>query len=318
MEVARTFTTDGGTRIVCRIRCLILASMSGLAAAFSVFAQQAPAQAPTPPEMFRPVVAQPGLGGLPLHAKVSVADNVVDSDTLAVVARPAAQVMALLGSARGWCEINLLQPNVKACAVEPSADGQRILIHVGTKYFQPVELTPLKKSFELRVERRESGYLAVRLWPEPERLAEGARPALIEVVALDGKRTGLRMRNHDPLSTGERLLSAGYFTTVGRDKVGFSTAGVDADGKPALVGGLVGGIERNIVRHFLAIETLLDANAYGAGLPLERRLSHWFALTERHARQLHELDWADYRDIKRREYAQSDELQKSIDAKGGK
>lgn len=318
MEVARTFTTDDGARIACRIRCLILAAMSGLAAAFPVFAQQVPAQAPTPPEMFRPVIAQPGLGGLPVHAKVSVADNVVDSDTLAVVARPAAQVMALLGSARGWCEIHLLQPNVKACAVEPIGDGQRILIHVGTKHFQPADLTPLKKRFELRVERRERGYLAVRLWPEPEKLAEGARPALIEVVALDGKRTGLRMRNHDPLSTGERLLSAGYFTTVGRDKVGFSAAGVDADGKPALVGGLVGGIERNIVRNFLAVETLLEEKVSGPGVPLERRLTHWFMLTERHARQLHEMELAEYLDIKRREYTQSAELQKSIDTKAGK
>lgn len=289
--------------------CAVLALLVALPAAGETVPEAAALR-----EQFRTVLARPGLGGLPIHAKVSVGDGVVDSDTLAVVSRPAEQVMALLGSARGWCEINLLQPNVKACVVEPSADGQRLLIHFGAKHFQPVELTPLKKRFELRVERREGGYMALRLWPEPEKLAEGARPALIEIVALDRNRSGLRMRNHDPLSTGERLLSAAYFATSGRDKVGFSTAGVDADGNPVPVGGLVGGIERNIVRHYLAIETLLEAKVSGAGVPLEQRLAHWFALTERHARQLHELDLAEYLDIKRREFAQSAELQERIDA----
>jgi hypothetical protein len=289
-----------------------LAALLALAAAWPAAAQEAPSTALR--DLFRPVVAQPGLAGLPIRAQVSVADHVVDCDILAVVAHPAPEVTALLGSARGWCEFLLLHPNVKACAEEPSGEGRRIAVHVGTRHFQPVELSRPQR-YDLRVERREAGSWAARLWPESAQLADGAAPALIEAVALDGGRTGLRLQYRESLGAGTRLLAAGYFATFGRDKVGFSTAGVDADGRPVLIGGLAGAIERNVVRHFLAIETLLAAQAAGAGMPLERRLAHWFALTERHARQLHELDWAEYLDIKQREFAQSAELQKSIDTR---
>lgn len=80
------------------------------------------------------------------------------------------------------------------------------------------------------------------------------------------------------------------------------------------VGGLAGAIERNVVRHFLAIETILETGEDGIALSSEQRLEHWHALTERHARQLRELDRAEYLDIKRREFAQSAELQKRLDA----
>jgi hypothetical protein len=146
------------------------------------------------------------LGRLPVHAQVSVADDVVDCDILAIVARPHAEVAALLETPRGWCEFLLLHPNVKACAAEPAADGRRIVLHFGSKHFQPVELSR-------------------------------------------------------PLGVGARLLAAGYFATLGRDKIGFSTMGTDAQGRPMFVGGLAGAIERNVVRHFLAIETVLAAQA---------------------------------------------------------
>ncbi len=288
----------------------------GLLAAYHACAQDLPEEAARLREMFRPVVAQPGLGGLPIHAKVSVAGNVVDFSALAIIARRPEQAMALLDNVRGWCEFILTHPNIKACVEEPAKDRQRIVFYTGAKYFQPVELARPQR-YDLRVEQRERGYQAARLWPEPAKLADGAGPALIEIVALDDGRTGLRIQYRQPLSAGARLLAASYFATFGRDKIGFSTTGVDADGKPVYVGGLAGAIERNVVRHFLAIDTLLQAQEAGAEMPLERRLAHWFALTERHARQLHELERAEYLDIKRREFAQSAELQRSLDAKSG-
>jgi len=293
-----------------------LAALLALLVAFPAAAEDASSQAPVLGDLFRPVLARPGLGGLPIHAQVSVADNVVDCDILAVVARPPGQVMALLGSARGWCEFLLLHPNVKACAAEPAADGRRIVIYTGSKHFQPVE-TSRPQRYDLRVERRERGYLALHLWPEPAKLADAAGPARIEIAALDDGRTGLRVQYRAPLSAGARLLAATYFATFGRDKIGFSTTSVDADGNPVYIGGLAGAIERNVVRHFLAIDTLLQAQEAGAEMPPERRLAHWFALTERHARQLHELGWTEYLDIKLREFAQSAELQRSIDAQAG-
>lgn len=291
------------------------------AAVMALIASRAAAQAPPDHasrlrESFHPVLAQPGLGGLPLHARVSVAGNVVDGTVLAILAHRPEQVMALLDNVRGWCGFILLHPNVKACAGEPAAERQRMVLYAGTKHYQPVELSRPQR-YDLRLERRESGVFALRLSPAPTPPADGAGFVLMEMVALEDGRTGLRAQFRQALGAGTRALAAGYFVTLGRDKVGFSAAGVDAEGKPVLVGGLTGAIERNVVRHFLAIETLLAARAGGGDMPLEGRLAHWFALAERHARQLHEMDRAEYLDIKLREFAQSDELQKSIDARAG-
>jgi len=268
-------------------------------------------------EPFRAVLTQPGLGGLALQARVQVGDDVVDCDIRAVVDHPPQGVMELLGDVRGWCDTLLLHPNVKACVREPGGEVQRMRFHLGTKHFQPAALSRPQR-YALRIERREEGFMALRLQPEETvqaGRADGA--ARIEVVAIEGGRTGVRLRYREPLGAGARLLAAAYFATFGRDKVGFSTAGVDAEGRPVLIGGLAGAIERNAVRHFLAVETHLAAKAADADMPLERRLAHWFALSERHARQLHELDWAEYLDIKLREFAQSAELQRQVEAGGG-
>lgn len=291
---------------------VLLALLTALPAA----AGETSARAAALRELFRPVLAQPGLGGLPIQARVSVSDGVVDCDILAVVARPAAAAKALLGSARGWCEFALLHHNVKACVEEPAAEGGRMVIHVGTKHFQPVELSRPQR-YVLRVEGGGGEPLSVRLSPVSAQPEESSGPALVEAVDLDEGRTGVRVRYRETLGAGTRLLAAGYFATLGRDKIGFSTTGVDAEGRTVYVGGLAGAIERNIVRHFFALDTVLEAKAGGAADSPEQRLSRWFALAARHALQLHEMDWEEYRDIKLRELAQSEALQRSIDAQAG-
>jgi 4-diphosphocytidyl-2C-methyl-D-erythritol kinase len=53
-------------------------------------------------------------------------------------------------------------------------------------------------------------------------------------------------------------------------------------------------LERNVIRNYLA---LLAYNGVTVGTPQaqrDARLRAWFALTERHAAQLHELDLAEY------------------------
>lgn len=284
--------------------------------AFQAAAQASPDHASRLRERFLPVMEQPGLGGLPIHAQTNVAGSIVDGTVLAILAHRPGQVMALLDNVRGWCEFILLHPNVKACAGEPAAARQRMVLYAGTKHYQPVELSRPQR-YDLRLERRENGFLALRLMPEPAQPADGPGFALMEIVALADGRTGAHVAYRQALGAGTRMLAAGYFATLGRDKVGFSAAGMDAEGRPMLVGGLAGAIERNVVRHFLAIDTLLEAKAGGGDMPLEARLARWFARTERHARQLHELDLAEYLDIKQREFAQSADLQRSIDARTG-
>ena len=65
-------------------------------------------------------------------------------------------------------------------------------------------------------------------------------------------------------------------------------------GEPELVSGMLGLVERNAMRYFLAVDAYLAAPD-----ALERRLSLWYAATEKYPRQLHDLSEADYFKFKR-------------------
>lgn len=68
------------------------------------------------------------------------------------------------------------------------------------------------------------------------------------------------------------------------------------------------------MRYFIAIETQLHTTLSGVVMALERRLAYWFAAAECLVRQFHELDGAEYLDIKQREFAQLADLQATLDA----
>jgi hypothetical protein len=98
------------------------------------------------------------------------------------------------------------------------------------------------------------------------------------------------------------LAMQAYLATTGRDKVGFTVIGRRAGGEPMHIGGMRGVIERNSMRYYLAIEAFLGALSEPPQAQLDKRLRDWFAATERYPRQLHEIDQAEYLEMKRKEH----------------
>jgi len=72
------------------------------------------------------------------------------------------------------------------------------------------------------------------------------------------------------------------------------TCGAPLSGEPELVSGMLGLVERNAMRYFLAVDAYLAAPDN-----FEKRLSLWYAATEKYPRQLHDLSEADYLKFKR-------------------
>jgi hypothetical protein len=107
--------------------------------------------------------------------------------------------------------------------------------------------------------------------------------------------------------TAARIAMKAYLATVGSGKVGFSVVGKDEEGKPQYVGGVLGVVERNTMRYYLAIDAYLDSLALPAGEQQDKRLRDWFAATERYARQLHELNENEYLTMKKSEVARQQE-----------
>ena len=75
----------------------------------------------------------------------------------------------------------------------------------------------------------------------------------------------------------------------------------ERDGKPCDIGGGLGRLERTAVRYYLAIYGDLGALSLPPGDQVERRIRDWYASTDRYATQLHEMEQADYLDMKRKE-----------------
>jgi hypothetical protein len=123
----------------------------------------------------------------------------------------------------------------------------------------------------------------------------------LEAIPLDDKRSFVHMSYAYGYGTAARLAMQAYLATAGRDKVGFSVTGKGEDGKPTYIDGVRGVVERNTMRYYLAIEAYLGSMASPAGDRQEKRLRDWFDATERHARQLHEVERDEYLKMKRNE-----------------
>jgi hypothetical protein len=91
-----------------------------------------------------------------------------------------------------------------------------------------------------------------------------------------------------------------YLATIGSEKVGFTILD-RKDGKPVYQGGVLGLLERNTMRYYLAIEAYLSAYSLPPAEQAERRIREWYASTERYAAQLHEMSETEYLDMKRKE-----------------
>jgi hypothetical protein len=79
--------------------------------------------------------------------------------------------------------------------------------------------------------------------------------------------------------------------------VGFTIVGRDEQGRPQFARGMQGVAERNTMRYFLAIESLLAT----VSAPVDERLRRFHAALERYPAQLHETERDEYLAMKQRE-----------------
>ena len=122
-----------------------------------------------------------------------------------------------------------------------------------------------------------------------------------EATPVDASRTFVHLAYSYTLRSAARMGMQTYLATSGRDKVGFSVVDRTREGKPVYVGGVRGVVERNTMRYYLALEAYLGTLGAPVAERLEQRLRAFHAGMERYPRQLHELELAEYLEIKRRD-----------------
>lgn len=239
--------------------------------------------------------------GSPLHLASSESADSVAGNIYAVIARPFAAAAPALERPAAWCEILFLHQNTKYC--RPSADTKRPMLNVviGKKYDQPLE-DAFRVDFAFGVPVKSADYLQVQLNADKGPLSTRNYRILFEAVPLDGTRTFIHLAYSYDYGMAGKLAMQFYLSTTGSEKVGFTVMGRQPDGTPQFIGGMRSVVERNSMRYYLAIDSYLAAASLPPQARIDKTLRDWYAATERYARQLHELDQAEYLAMKRREY----------------
>ena len=238
--------------------------------------------------------------GRPLHLQSQETGDELRGDVHAVLAYPFAEVEGALEGRQRWCDILILHLNVKACRVVREPDVLRV--YVGRKFDEPAS-SAHKLDLAYRVAMATPDYFRLSLAADSGPFGTRDYRILVEAVPLERGRTFLHLSYAYRFGESAKLAMLAYLRTLGVQKVGFSSEGRAPDGRPELVGGLRGALERNVMRYYLAIDAYFGALSAPQSERLEARLRQWFASTEQYALQLHELDEDAYLEMKRKECA---------------
>ena len=236
--------------------------------------------------------------GKPLVLESAQSSGDLKGDVYAVVDHSFTTVQQALQSPEHWCDILILHLNVKRCRV--GSGGKVVSLNVGRKFDQPIE-DAYQLDFAYRVAASAPDYLQLQLSADEGPLSTRNYRIQVEAIGIDAKRSLLHMSYAYGYGMAARLAMQTYLATIGSSKVGFTIVERKADGKPVYQTGVLGLLERNTMRYYLAIDAYLAAYGSPPAEQAERRIREWYTSTERYAPQLHEMEQADYLEMKRKE-----------------
>lgn len=237
-----------------------------------------------------------------MHISSVAEGNSLSGEIHAVLDHPFARVSSSLREPAAWCDVLILPFNTKFCRATGAAGGQPMLaMRIGRKFDQPLkDAYPL--DFRWQRVAATSDYFETRLTAAQGPVGTRDYRVVVAAVPLEGGRTFMRLSYSYSYGAMGRMALQGYLATAGADKVGFSVTGRDARGAPIYIDGMRGVVERNAMRYYLAIDAYLASLSAPADEQVDRRIQAWFNASERHARQLREMDKATYVTMKRQEY----------------
>ncbi len=247
--------------------------------------------------------------GLPLVVRSRDEGSLAEGEIVGVVPHPFSAFAAAFAEPRAFCDVAALHPNVKGCTHAFADGADRVTLYAGRKHYEPVGRA-YAQEFVASGRTVGDGYLRLVL-----RAPAGPLDTRDYVFALEampaGDATFIAVRYAYRPSFASRTVTAGYLATAGSGKTGFSIDDQAAGGGRAR--GVRGVVERNAMRHYLALIAVLDTRAVEAPARAAARLDRYYTLTDGFAAQLRELDRAEYLAIKTREFAE----QRERDRAGG-
>lgn len=238
----------------------------------------------------------------PLHLESSETRDLVRGEAHGLIDHPFGTASAALDKPDNWCDILTLHLNIKYCRPSVAGGNAMLRVGIGKKHDQALA-DAHRLEFAYRVDARTADYLRITLRADEGPLGTRDYRIVLEATPMEGGKTFVRLSYAYSYGVLAGVAMHGYLATIGRDKVGFTVTGKESDGGPRYVTGMRGLVERNTMRYYLAIEAFLGSRSAVPGARTEKSLRDWFAASEAYPRQLHEMERADYLDMKRREYS---------------
>ncbi len=221
-------------------------------------------------------------------------------EVYAIVDQPFGVVGPALQGMDHWCDLLILHLNVKGCSSAGKPPAEVLSLIVGRKFDQPLD-EGYRVDFAYAMPAASADYLRVQMAADSGPMGTRNYRLALEATPLDDARSFVHMSYAYAYGGAARFAMQAYLATAGRDKIGFSVVGKTEEGKSIYIDGVRGVVERNTMRYYLAIEAYLGAISAAPGEQQEKRLRDWFAATERHAAQLHEMGRDEYLKMKRNE-----------------
>ncbi len=238
--------------------------------------------------------------GRPMELISRETSNGLEGEVWAVVDHPIDAVVSAFRDPAHWCEAFLLHINNRACEVKRDGGRSTIVLDVVRKADQPVA-DAFHLPFSFDVVTASPDQLAVKMSSTDGPLGTSNYRVALEAIGVDATHSFLHFSYAFDEGFLARTALSAYLATFGSSKVGFTVIGKGANGKNEFIGGTRGLVERNAMRYFLAVDSYLAVDE-GKGNSREQALQReqaWFAASERYARQLHEIDRAEYLSLKR-------------------
>jgi hypothetical protein len=237
---------------------------------------------------------------MPLYLQARESESRVQGDVYALIDLPYREARPALERIADWCRILTLHINVKYCRPTDGNDRQALTVGVAPKYEQSLSSVNWVR-FAFLVAAAGDEYLQIVLRAPSGPFGTSDYRMSVELVPFEG-RSLLHLSYGYSYGVAASMAMQTYLATLGRNKVGFTVLGRQADGQPIYVDGLRGVIERNVMRYYFAFDAYLAAQRRPPPDRLLKSLQDWFDATERYPRQLREVTRNEYLEMKLREF----------------
>ena len=254
--------------------------------------------------------ARRGPFGFPLHLHSEERQGLLSAEVLGIMDHPLQAFGAAVTEPASWCEFVPLNLNIKGCTIQWDTKEALLTLYIGGKGYLSPEAAS-RQPYRFLVPARQPEYVAVSLSALQGLMGTKAHQLEFEAASVADK-TVVALRSSYEQSAASKLATVIYLATTGRDKIGFSRERIGPDGQAAFVKGAQGIIERNLMRYYLVLKAFLDTQALPDSRRFEARIRTVYELMERYPAQLHEMERAEYLDVKRRERQDQIRLQQTI------